>query len=380
MSLLTNALKALTPSLTTQTKLKGLFTLGLLAAATGGLGYAFGGLHALYWTLGINTTLSMATVWFSREITFFLQGVKPIAPGQLVEGFDLHNMVLELCRDPRINMSTIPQIGIVNSNVLNAFATGRSKNHAGIAVNTGLLKQARVYAPKTPFTAEDLVKAVLLHELGHIVNHDIGLSMSTNLLALALSQLSKRIYNNHFNIGTKHRQPPKPTSFVKAKGLETTKFHQNSSQDTNLKAKAKNNLLTPFIFVAGWTIPALTHFLKMFGSRTRETAADDMAYECGQGQPMQAALAMLKMGAFKSKHETFSQKELHALFRDLDSSFCCHSPLNELKDEKSTDNKDKGWARWGYDTFIALNSTHPPIDSRIQHLKDLETQSNRHRA
>ena len=64
----------------------------------------------------------------------------------------------------------MPEVDIYDSPDINAFATGLRRNHALIAVSTGLLQ----------FMGQDEVEAVLAHEVTHVANGD--------MLTLALIQ------------------------------------------------------------------------------------------------------------------------------------------------------------------------------------------------
>ena len=50
---------------------------------------------------------------------------------------ELHEMIGRLAAQANLPK---PQIAIVNTSIPNAFATGRDKNHAVVAVTTGILK------------------------------------------------------------------------------------------------------------------------------------------------------------------------------------------------------------------------------------------------
>ena len=56
-----------------------------------------------------------------------------------------------------------PRIAVIDTDVPNAFATGRSPKHAAVAVTTGLWRRLE--------PAE--VEGVLAHELSHIANRDV---------------------------------------------------------------------------------------------------------------------------------------------------------------------------------------------------------------
>lgn len=57
----------------------------------------------------------------------------------------------------------MPEVGVFQADVMNAFATGMNKNNALVAVSTGLLQQM----------SQDEVEAVLGHEMSHVANGDM---------------------------------------------------------------------------------------------------------------------------------------------------------------------------------------------------------------
>jgi heat shock protein HtpX len=72
----------------------------------------------------------------------------------------LHETISRLCTIADLPK---PKIAIVESNVPNAFATGRGKNSAVVAVTTSL--KQRLSQPE--------LEAVLAHELSHVKNRDM---------------------------------------------------------------------------------------------------------------------------------------------------------------------------------------------------------------
>ena len=72
----------------------------------------------------------------------------------------LHETISRLCAIADLPK---PKVAIVESNVPNAFATGRSKNNAVVAVTTSL---------KQKLSQQEL-EAVLAHELSHVKNRDM---------------------------------------------------------------------------------------------------------------------------------------------------------------------------------------------------------------
>jgi len=72
-------------------------------------------------------------------------------------------LVATVARQAKAAGIGMPEVGIFQSDGINAFATGMSKNNALIAVSTGLLQQ---------MTADE-AEAVLGHEISHVANGDM---------------------------------------------------------------------------------------------------------------------------------------------------------------------------------------------------------------
>jgi heat shock protein HtpX len=90
---------------------------------------------------------------------------------------NLHNSVEEVA-----NLAGIPKprVYIVNNDMPNAFATGRSASHAAVAVTTGIMR----------ILDEREMRGVLGHELGHIRNHDIFISTVVATVAGAITMIA----------------------------------------------------------------------------------------------------------------------------------------------------------------------------------------------
>ena len=74
----------------------------------------------------------------------------------------------------------IPKVYIVEDKALNAFATGRDPNHAVVAATTGLLDAMD----------DSELEGVMAHELGHIKNYDIRVSMVAFALVAVIGLIS----------------------------------------------------------------------------------------------------------------------------------------------------------------------------------------------
>ena len=90
----------------------------------------------------------------------------------------------------KAGLSVMPEVGIYDSNEVNAFATGPSKKNSLVAVSTGLLNHM----------SEHEVEGVLAHEVAHIANGDM-VTMSliqgvVNVMVFLIAHLLARVVSN----------------------------------------------------------------------------------------------------------------------------------------------------------------------------------------
>jgi heat shock protein HtpX len=94
------------------------------------------------------------------------------------EAPDLHAMVERLCAMADLPK---PRIAVVQSDVPNAFATGRNPKHAAVAVTSGLWQRLD----------QQEVEAVLAHELSHIANRDVLVMTVASFFAMLAAMLTR---------------------------------------------------------------------------------------------------------------------------------------------------------------------------------------------
>ncbi|MEE9338198.1 MAG: protease HtpX [Methylococcaceae bacterium] len=89
----------------------------------------------------------------------------------------------------------MPEVAVFQSSAPNAFATGANKNKSLVAVSTGLLDAM----------TEDEIEAVLAHEMSHVANGDmVTLSLIqgvVNTFVIVLSQLVSSVMDRRSNSG-----------------------------------------------------------------------------------------------------------------------------------------------------------------------------------
>ncbi|CAD7771541.1 Protease HtpX [Candidatus Methanoperedenaceae archaeon GB37] len=95
--------------------------------------------------------------FFSDRLVLWSMGGRLVSEKEEPELHEIVTRLSQLADLPK------PRIAIVKSSVPNAFATGRSKNNAVVAVTTGIMRQ---------LDRREL-EAVLAHELSHIKNRDV---------------------------------------------------------------------------------------------------------------------------------------------------------------------------------------------------------------
>jgi len=130
--------------------------------------------------------LAGVQLFFADKIALFSMGARMVDEAQAPE---LHEMIGRLAAQANLPK---PRIAIVNTSIPNAFATGRDKNHAVVAVTTGLLNGNGRYQLTRPE-----LEGVLAHELTHIINRD----MLVMTIATFFSMVASLIVNNFFWFG-----------------------------------------------------------------------------------------------------------------------------------------------------------------------------------
>ena len=94
------------------------------------------------------------------------------------EAPELHAMVERLCAMADLPK---PRIAIVDTDIPNAFATGRSPKHAAVAVTTGLWRRLE---PRE-------IEGVLAHELSHVANRDVLIMTVASFFAMLAGLLTR---------------------------------------------------------------------------------------------------------------------------------------------------------------------------------------------
>jgi heat shock protein HtpX len=137
------------------------------------VGQLIGGSSGLVAALVIGSLFNFIMYFFSDRLVLRMYGAHVVTAQEAPE---LYAMVDRLRQRAGLPM---PTVAVAPHEQPNAFATGRSPEHAVVAVTTGILK----YVP------QEELEGVIAHELAHIKNRDMLIATIAAGVAAALSNL-----------------------------------------------------------------------------------------------------------------------------------------------------------------------------------------------
>lgn len=143
---------------------------GLMVAVGGAVGGSYGAIIMLVISIGMN----FFSYWFSDSIVLKSYDAREISEADSPQ---LYGIVKNLAKNAALPM---PRVYVIDTDVPNAFATGRSPDHAAVAVTTGLMK-ALDY---------NEVSGVLGHELAHVKHRDILIGTIAASMAGVISMIA----------------------------------------------------------------------------------------------------------------------------------------------------------------------------------------------
>jgi len=118
------------------------------------------------------------------------------------EAPELHDVVERLCAMADLPK---PKVAIVDTDVPNAFATGRSPKHAAVAVTTGLWRRLD----------KEEIEGVLAHELSHVANRDVLVMTLASFFAMLAALLTRfGLYAGMFGGGNRNNNNSTPVWLI----------------------------------------------------------------------------------------------------------------------------------------------------------------------
>jgi heat shock protein HtpX len=167
-------------------KFNTVFIIAFFVILVGGLGWLASAIYQ-------DTTIVVVTVVFAAGFAlfqYFSAGREAVAMSGAVRIQESDNprlwrTVENLCIATGIPM---PEVYIVNDPAPNAFATGRDPEHAIVAATTGLLD----------IMTDAELEGVMAHELGHVRNYDIRVSLIVYGLVVAVGMIADVLFRMAF--------------------------------------------------------------------------------------------------------------------------------------------------------------------------------------
>lgn len=261
----------------------------------------------------INTTpiiLILTGVWFF--IAYFLNSslINSAAGSYSLERKDnmrVYNLTENLCMSVGMKM---PQLRVIDSPALNAFASGLKESNYCVTLTTGIID-----------TLDDQeLEGVIAHELMHIRNKDVRL--------LIVSIIFVGIF-----------------SFIAQMVLRSSLYGGMGGRRNNRDSGALILVIIAIAFLAYF----LSVIFKLSLSRKREYLADSGAAQMTRN-PMALASALRKISG-NSHIESITNQEVKEMFIDVSAS-----------------NKEESKMPF-IESITGLFSTHPPIEKRIKLLE-----------
>ena len=149
----------------------------LMAAITAlfmAIGAMIGGRSGMMLALVVALGMNFFSYWFSDKMVLKMYNAREVDETSAPR---FYAMVRELAQRAQIPM---PKVYLIDEAAPNAFATGRSPDHAAVAATTGIVNV---------LTDREL-RGVMAHELAHVKHRDILLSTISATMAGAISMLA----------------------------------------------------------------------------------------------------------------------------------------------------------------------------------------------
>lgn len=239
------------------------------------------------------TTLVVAAVYALFQ--YFMAGRQAVAMsgGIRINSKADHPRLWRIIENLSITTGTpMPEVYIINDPAPNAFATGRDPQHAIVAATTGLLE----------IMDDSELEGVMAHELGHVRNYDIRVSMIVFGLVVAVGFISDLFLRMAF-------------------------FGRNNNNNGN-------PVVLVFGLVAIIVAPIVASIVQLAVSRQREYLADATAAMTTR-HPDALASALQKLGAYSRPMRRQNTSMSHLWIADplkpglMDRLFSTHPPIAE---------------------------------------------------
>jgi heat shock protein HtpX len=271
-----------------------IFLLGLLFVVLGAVLVNYFGFWGIVFVAGF-----LAVQWFfSDRIALYSMGGREVSPEEAPQ---LHAIVDRLCA---LADMPKPKVAIADSDVPNAFATGRSPSRAVVCATTGIMRRLD----------ERELEGVLSHELSHVAHRDVTVMTLASFVGILAGFLTRMaLYSGMFGGG-----------------------RRNNNDSGGAPVVLVITLVSVVVY-------ALSFLLTRALSRYRELAADRAgAFLTGQPSALAAALTKItgEMGRIPTKDLRHAEPFNAFFFApavapgfSISSLFSTHPPLEKRLDQ-----------------------------------------------
>ncbi|MBQ6414281.1 zinc metalloprotease HtpX [Candidatus Saccharibacteria bacterium] len=245
------------------------------------------------WTVVAGIVYAVIQYYASSSIAMATAGAKEI---EKKDNPRLYNIVENLSITTGLPM---PKVYVIDDSAPNAFATGRDPQHASVAATTGLMD----------IMNDKELTAVMAHEMSHVKNYDIRVSMIVFGLVCVVGLISDLAFRLMFYGSRRRDSEGSPMGYV-------------------------------LILIAAILSPLVATLAQMAVSRQREYLADASAVSITRyPEGMIGALKKLQSHSQPMKSQNIAAESMYI-----------NNPLR------------KGF-------FNNLLSSHPPLEKRIERLE-----------
>jgi heat shock protein HtpX len=268
----------------------------------------------IFFAVVLGAGMAFGSLFWSDKIALRTAGAREVSPAEAPE---LHGVVDRLCA---LADMPKPRVAIAQTDMPNAFATGRNTKNAVLCVTTGLLRRLD----------QKELEGVIAHEMSHVAHKDVVVMTVASFLGIIAALLVRfAFYSELFGGGG-----------GRGRG------------GNNNNGGALPVML--IVMLVGMVVYAISFLLIRLLSRYRELAAD-RAGALLTGQPSALASALTKVSGAMSAIPT----------RDLRAA----EPLNAFYFAPAL--KSDGVS------LSTLFSTHPSLERRLRQLSEISAQLGR---
>jgi len=269
----------------------------------------------IFFALLLGAGLTFGSLFWSDKVALRASGAREVTPAEAPQ---LHGIIDRICA---LADMPKPRVAIAQSNMPNAFATGRNSKSAVVVVTTGLMAKLN----------DQELEGVLAHELSHVAHKDVVVMTVASFLGIVAALLVRfAFYGELFGGGGRGR----------------------GGGGNNNNGGALPILL--IVMAVGIVTYAISFLLIRLLSRYRELAAD-RAGALLTGQPSALASALTKVSDSMSAIPTKDLREAQAL-----TAFYFAPAIKPNTQSLST-----------------IFSTHPSLERRLQQLDEISKQLGR---